>query len=170
MRRICFSQNWNKSDHHTTYQSVCPIHLTFHSKTMKQEWRQDKKVSVFTCVQAFRARVTLLVPLTAPHLHELSMEWVQNVPIHCVHCIGQLQIQHNRTHLSEIAFGSLLTLFVKDPYKILQIYNIYETFLFNLNIIHQAFHCLIALWGEKSMAELTCKFYPLLLKNATVCI
>lgn len=48
------------------------------------------KMSIFTCFQSFWSRVTLLVTLTAPHLHQLGMEGVQHVPVHWVHRIGQL--------------------------------------------------------------------------------
>lgn len=51
----------------------------------------------FTCIQAFRARVTLLVSLTTPHLHELGMECVQHLSIHCIYCVGKLPTQHTHT-------------------------------------------------------------------------
>lgn len=48
-----------------------------------------------TCIQAFRAGVTLLMTLTTPHLHQLGVEGVQYVTIHCIYAVGQLQ--HNHT-------------------------------------------------------------------------
>lgn len=48
------------------------------------------KDRAFTCICTFGAGVTLLVPLTAPHLHKLSVQRVQDVPIHSVYCVGQL--------------------------------------------------------------------------------
>lgn len=46
-----------------------------------------------TCVLDFGSRVALPVPLAAAHLHELSMELVQDLPLHRVHGISQLGIK-----------------------------------------------------------------------------
>ena len=67
---------------------------------MKEGVLSRLTVFFFTCIQAFRARVTLLVPLTAPHLHELGMECVQYLPIHCEHCVGQLIVEHKNTKMA----------------------------------------------------------------------
>lgn len=50
----------------------------------------------FTCIRSFWPRVALLVTLATPHLHQLSVEGVQDLPIHTVHRVGQLQIEHHR--------------------------------------------------------------------------
>lgn len=44
----------------------------------------------FTCVHAFGSRVALLVALAAAHLHELSVESVEDVAVHRVDGVGQL--------------------------------------------------------------------------------
>lgn len=44
----------------------------------------------FTCVRSFGPRAALLEALAAPHLHQLSVQRVQHVPVHRVHRVGQL--------------------------------------------------------------------------------
>lgn len=85
---ICFS-HWR--DNSYLYTPHISPHVT---KDIKEGVLSGLKVTVFTCVQAFRTRVALFVPLTAPHLHELRMQCVQHLPIHTEHCVGQLMVEH----------------------------------------------------------------------------
>lgn len=43
-----------------------------------------------TCVQALRSWVALPVALTAPELHQLHVELIQNTPFDGVHRVGEL--------------------------------------------------------------------------------
>lgn len=52
--------------------------------------RVPSKRGLFTCVRAFGSRVALFGALAAAHLHELSVEAVEDVPVHRVHRVGQL--------------------------------------------------------------------------------
>lgn len=60
---------------------------------------------VFTCVCSFWPRAALLEALAAPHLHQLSVQRVQHIPVHRVHRVGQLgERKAHHTHRSRWCF------------------------------------------------------------------
>lgn len=75
-------------------------------------------VILYTCIQSFRTRVALLVTLTTPHLHQLSVEGVQDLPIHTIHRIGQLRTTENVLEFVKMFFFKKNYLFYNAESKL----------------------------------------------------
>lgn len=77
------------------------VHLcleTFHRQKTRQHKEfpgkyRKKPFPPLTNFQALRSWVALLVPLTAPELHELHVQLIQNAPFHRVHCVCELRAE-----------------------------------------------------------------------------
>lgn len=79
---------------------ACSMHTNQNRVSLKRDTRRRirpnavrlcvVKRGLFTCVHAFGSRVALSVALAAAHLHELSVERVEDVAVHRVHGVGQL--------------------------------------------------------------------------------
>lgn len=67
-------------------------HVSFKPGLRVTESEKDRRG---TCVCAFGSGVALLVALAAPQLHQLQMKLVQDVSIHRVDRIAQLQTHNN---------------------------------------------------------------------------